>query len=66
VPTLFSFKWPENKSLLFTDENGKFGDGDAERCVTFDNIQVQCVTGVCKNISEVYKCDFKVSMLFSL
>jgi len=40
------------------DENGKFGDGDAEICVSFDNIQVQCVTGVCKNISEVYKCDF--------
>ena len=33
--------------------------GDAEKCVAFDNIQVSCTAGVCKNISEVYKCEFQ-------
>jgi len=41
------------------DETGKTGVGHAEECVKFDNVQVQCTSGVCKNISEVYKCTFK-------
>jgi len=41
------------------DENGQTGVGHAEECVKFDNVQVQCTSGECKNISEVYKCEFK-------
>jgi len=41
------------------DENGEYGVGHAEECVKFDGVQVQCTSGTCKNISEVYKCEFK-------
>ena len=30
------------------------------QCETFDDIQVECTSGICKNISQAYKCEFKV------
>ncbi len=46
---------------LFSDENGKTGVGKKETCVQFNDIQISCLSGICKNVSEVYKCDFYVS-----
>ena len=51
-----------NYILFFiSDEKGNTGVGQAETCVKFDDIQVTCTSGVCRNISEVYKCNFRVS-----
>lgn len=41
------------------DADGNTGTGDAERCVAFDNDEISCLAGICKNISEVYSCTFK-------
>ena len=30
------------------------------KCEHFDNVQVECISGECKDISEVYKCEFEV------
>ena len=51
-------------SNVVVDENGEYGVGHAEECVKFDGVQVQCTSGTCKNISEVYKCEFKVNYCF--
>ena len=39
------------------DENNK--RGDKEICKNFNNIQLSCVAGLCKNISSVYDCNYK-------
>ena len=54
--------WYRLTFFLISDETGQTGVGHAEECVKFDNVQVQCTTGVCRNISEVYKCEYKVSL----
>ena len=37
--------------------------GDKEICSVFDNIQVSCMSGMCRNVSSVYQCTFKVNSL---
>jgi hypothetical protein len=32
--------------------------GDKDICASFDAVQISCTTGVCRNISAVYKCSF--------
>jgi hypothetical protein len=33
------------------------------QCEKFDDIQVECTSGICKNISQAYKCEFQVKHL---
>jgi len=39
--------------------SGNLTSGNAEQCIAFDNVQIQCISGICQNISEAYKCDFQ-------
>ena len=34
------------------------------QCETFDDIQVECTSGICKNISQAYKCEFQVNHIY--
>ena len=36
-----------------------------EECEDFDDMQVECTYGECKNISQAYNCQFQVT-IFSL
>lgn len=40
------------------DSDGNTGTGDKDICLGFDNLQVQCTSGICKNYSSVYQCEF--------
>ena len=33
----------------------KFETGDKDRCSVFDDIQISCMAGICKNYSAVYR-----------
>ena len=28
-------------------------------CITFDQMIISCMSGICKNVSEVYDCNYK-------
>ena len=34
------------------------------QCETFDDMQVECTSGICKNISQAYKCEFQVNHIY--
>jgi hypothetical protein len=38
--------------------------GSKEICVEFDDMEISCMSGICKNVSAVYKCDFSVIYLY--
>lgn len=40
------------------DANGKTGVGDKDICVEFDDIQISCLSGICKNVSAIYSCTY--------
>ena len=53
----FSMNWH-----YITDSDGNTGTGDKDTCLGFDDLQVQCTSGICKNYSSVYQCEFNVSL----
>lgn len=38
---------------------GMYGVGAKNDCVSFDNVQISCESGICKNVSSVYSCNFE-------
>ena len=38
-------------------------EGHKQICVEFDNIQISCMAGICRNVSAVYQCTFEVSKI---
>ena len=46
--------------------SGNLTSGNAEQCIAFDNVQIQCISGICQNISEAYQCVFQVSTFFDI
>ena len=40
--------------------------GHKEICSVFDNIQISCMSGMCRNVSAVYQCTFKVNFFLSI
>ena len=45
------------------DSEAKEGQvGHKQICKDFDNIIVSCEAGICKNVSSVYDCTFRVSI----
>nr|XP_040567981.1 uncharacterized protein LOC121117603 [Lepeophtheirus salmonis] len=62
---------PEMNCKLYPYEKDTNGNtGDKNRCIRFNNIQISCEAGICKNITAVYKygvcncnrCDMDVSL----
>ena len=43
--------------FFLADEDGNPGVKDV--CVTFDQMIISCMSGICKNVSEVYDCNYK-------
>ena len=58
---------PNNKTTMKFTKDYKEEDlpkvSHQKICKDFDNIQISCMAGICKNVSAVYQCTFEVSKI---
>ena len=57
-PLVLMESTPEKKSLLLLLADEKGVPGLKDECIKFDNVIISCLSGICKNVSMVYSCNY--------